>query len=69
MSAEGGLAGAVEDFKQILNFEPENLEALRELAQATTAAGDAVAASQWLERYLLALDAAAARGALGGGSR
>jgi tetratricopeptide (TPR) repeat protein len=62
---EGGLAGALEDFKQILKFEPENLEALRELAQATTAAGEAAAASGWLERYLLALDAAAARGTLG----
>ncbi|HVY38528.1 MAG TPA: hypothetical protein VHM31_11350, partial [Polyangia bacterium] len=60
----GQIAGAVEDFKHILKFEPENLEALRELAQATTAAGDAVAASEWLERYLLALDAAAARGVL-----
>jgi tetratricopeptide (TPR) repeat protein len=65
LSVEGGLAGALEDFKQILKFEPENLEALRELAQATTAAGEAAAASGWLERYLLALDAAAARGTLG----
>ncbi|HVV16679.1 MAG TPA: tetratricopeptide repeat protein [Polyangia bacterium] len=64
LQVEGGLAGALEDFKQILKFDPENLEALRELAQATTAAGDSVAASQWIERYLLALDAAAGRGML-----
>ncbi len=64
LTFDGKRAGAVEDFKQILKFDPENLAALRELAQATTAAGDAVAASEWLERYLLALDAAAARGML-----
>lgn len=56
------LAGAAADFNQILKFEPDKLEALRELSQAATRAGDAVAASYWLERYLLALDAAAARG-------
>jgi tetratricopeptide (TPR) repeat protein len=64
LTLDNGLAGALEDFKQILKFEPESLDALRELSQATTAAGDPVAASQWLERYLLALDAAAARGML-----
>ncbi len=45
-----------------MKIDPENLAALHELAQATIAAGDPGAASEWLERYLLALDAAAARG-------
>jgi len=58
------LAGAVADFNQILKFSPENLEALRELSQAATRAGDAVAAAHWLERYVVALDASAARGQL-----
>jgi len=62
LAMEGGLAGAVADFNQILKFQPDNLEALRELSQAASRAGDSVATSHWLERYIVALDAAAARG-------
>ena len=52
LNLEAGYEAATSDFKQILRFDPENVEAMRELWQAATVADDPVAAAHWLERYL-----------------
>jgi tetratricopeptide (TPR) repeat protein len=52
LNLEGGRDAAISDFKQILKIDPESVEAMRELWQAATAAGDRVMAAHWLERYL-----------------